>query len=131
MVLQHVALTVNDSEEIENFYEDILLFKLRDKFLLKKELAQKIFNVRATTDVYIMDQMELQFEIFLSSRKEKRVFSHICMTYTEPEMIYHKAVDKGYKTALKQNPMHDTFFIWDHSGNLFELKYTNPAQVIQ
>ena len=31
MNLNHVAISANDSEEIENFYEDILIFSLKKK----------------------------------------------------------------------------------------------------
>jgi len=54
------------------------------------------------------------------------VFSHICLAYPDPENIYRKAVDRGYKTFVKKNPVKNTFFIWDQSGNLFELKYSEP-----
>lgn len=123
-MLQHVALTVNDSEEIEKFYEDVLLFRHGYKFSLKDKIAREIFNVTGTTDVYKMVQMDVQLEIFLSSKKENKVFSHICLAYPDPEKIYHKAVDRGCKTFVKKNPVKNTFFIWDQSGNLFELKYS-------
>jgi catechol 2,3-dioxygenase-like lactoylglutathione lyase family enzyme len=53
-MLQHIALTVNDSEEIENFYEDVLLFTLKHKFTVNDKLSETVFNVREETDVYVM-----------------------------------------------------------------------------
>jgi len=53
-MLQHIALTVNDSEEIENFYEDVLLFTLKHIFSVDDELCEKLFNVPERTDVYVM-----------------------------------------------------------------------------
>jgi len=39
-MLQHIALTVNDSEEIENFYKEVLLFNMHRKFSVNGETRQ-------------------------------------------------------------------------------------------
>ncbi|NLO01645.1 MAG: VOC family protein [Bacteroidales bacterium] len=51
MRLSHIAFSVNDSEEIENFYEDILEFSLKRKFLMDAGIASKFFNVNKEVDV--------------------------------------------------------------------------------
>jgi hypothetical protein len=42
-------------------------------------------------------------------------------------MIYNKAVEFGYKTFVKRNPTNATYFIWDKSGNLYEIKETEDS----
>jgi len=121
-MLQHIALTVNDSEEIENFYEDVLLFTLKHKFTVNDKLSETVFNVREETDVYVMRSHNAEFEIFISKRKEKKVFSHVCLIYWKADILYDFAVKKGYKTTLKKGTKQDTYFIWDKSGNMFEIK---------
>lgn len=121
-VLQHIALTINDSEEIENFYESILLFSLKHKFSVNGEIIRQIFNTGETVDVYMMEHQDTHLEIFLSPKKERKVFSHICLAYWNAEIYYNKAVEIGYKALVKKNPVNDTYFIWDKSGNMFEIK---------
>lgn len=121
-MLQHVALTVNDSEEIENFYEEVLLFKVHHKFSVNNEITRQIFSVEGLTDVYVMNHQDIQFEIFISPRKERKVFSHICLAYLKAEITYTKATELGYRALVKNNPVNDTYFIWDKSGNMFEIK---------
>lgn len=121
-MLQHIALTVNDSEEIENFYEKVLLFNMKYKFSVNGEVTRQIFNVEGLTDVYAMNHQDVQFEIFISLRKEKKVFSHVCLAYWKAELTYNNAKKLGYKAIIKNNPDNDTYFIWDKSGNMFEIK---------
>lgn len=121
-MLQHIALTINDSEEIENFYENILLFSLKHKFSVNGEITRQVFNTEETVDIYMMGHYDTQLEIFLSPKKERKVFSHICLAYWKAEITYKKAVELGYKALIKKNPVSDTYFIWDKSGNMFEIK---------
>ncbi|MBN2699412.1 MAG: VOC family protein [Bacteroidales bacterium] len=125
-MLQHIAITINDSEEIENFYEDVLQCRLKHKFKLNREISRQIFNKDAAPDIYVMVLQDSEFEIFLSSGRERKEYSHICLAYPQSEEIYRKAAERGYKTLIKKNPVNDTYFIWDRSGNLFEIKKT-PA----
>jgi len=69
-MLQHIALSVTDSEEIENFFEEVLIFRFKLGFTLDSEMAQKIFNVKKQTDVYVLRQQDVEFEIFISPKKE-------------------------------------------------------------
>jgi hypothetical protein len=121
-MLQHVAFTVNDSEEIENFYGDVLQFTIKHKFSVNSEISQQVFNVPSETDVYVMEHNGMQFEIFISPRKEKKVFSHICLAYRKAEITYNNALKSGYKAIIKSNPDYNTYFIWDKSYNMFEIK---------
>ncbi|MFN2396768.1 MAG: VOC family protein [Bacteroidales bacterium] len=121
-MLQHIALTINDSEEIENFYENILLFSLKYKFSVNGEIVREIFNTEEIVDVYMMGHHDTRLEIFLSPKKEKKVFSHICLAYWKAEIAYNKAIKYGYKALVKNNPKSNTYFIWDKSGNMFEIK---------
>ncbi len=121
-MLQHIALTVNDSDEIKHFYEEVLLFNMQRKFSVNSDVTRQIFNVGGITDVYVMNHQDAQFEIFISSLKEKKAFSHICLSYSKAENIFKKAVDMGYKSLIKENRRNNTYFIWDKSGNMFEIK---------
>jgi len=121
-MLHHIALTVNEPEEIKDFYEEVLLFNLQQKFSVNGETALQIFNTDETTEVYLMQQNDIRFEIFISSQKENKAFSHICLSYNKAENIFKKAVDMGCKSFIKENRGNNTYFIWDRSGNMFEIK---------
>jgi catechol 2,3-dioxygenase-like lactoylglutathione lyase family enzyme len=54
MKFNHAAFSVNDSEEIENFYEDILGFSLKRKFLMDAGISLKFFEKEKEIDVYFM-----------------------------------------------------------------------------
>lgn len=69
-----------------------------------------------------MNKSSFIFEIFISASKEKKVFSHVCFAYRNAEITYKKAIELGYKTFIKKNPNSKTYFIWDRSGNMFEIK---------
>ena len=120
-MLQDIALTVNDWEEIENFYEEILLFNMQRKFSMNGKIIQQIFNVEGVTDVYVMGHQDVQFEIFISPKKERKVFSHVCLAFWKAEITYNNAVDAGYKALIKKSEGHNTYFIWDKSENMFEI----------
>jgi len=123
MNLNHIALTVSDSEEIENFYEDILSFRLKYKFVMDANIGWKFFKRKKGTEVYFMESDGVGLEIFLSPEKGKKLFLHVCFEYPNAKVIHYKANKRGYKTEVKINPgKKDTYFIWDKSGNMFELK---------
>ncbi len=122
-MIHHIALTVNDFSDINNFYEDVLNLSKLYQFILSDELSQKIFSKEKGAEVYVMKKNDIQFEIFVSKQKEGKVFSHTCLTYENSEEILQKAKTNGYKVVVKPNHgKKDTYFIWDRSGNLFEIK---------
>ena len=43
-MLQHIALTVNDLKEIENFFENILLFTIKHKFSMIDAVSKQILS---------------------------------------------------------------------------------------
>jgi extradiol dioxygenase family protein len=121
-MLLHVAITIHSPKEIENFYKKILLFNVQKKFSINKETSQKIFNTEEVVDVYLMGHQSVQFEIFISHKKEQKLFSHVCLAYRQTNTIYEKAIKAGYKTLIKENKENNTYFIWDKGGNMFEIK---------
>ena len=120
-----MAFSVNDSEEIENFYEDILGFSLQRKFLMDAGISLKFFGKEKEIDVYFMEKDDVGLEIFIYPDKGKKTFPHLCLEYQNSSIIFYNARELGYKTEIKINPgRSDTWFVWDKSGNMFELKGT-------
>ena len=69
IMLTHIGLTINDSNEIENFYENILLFQKKYSFTINKELTNHIFSINEDIDVQMMEYNGSLFEIFLPRTK--------------------------------------------------------------
>jgi extradiol dioxygenase family protein len=121
-MLLHVAITIHSLKEIEDFYKEILRFTVQRKFSLNRETSQKIFSTEEVVEVYLMEHQSVQFEIFISRQKEKKQFSHVCLAYRQAHIIYEKAISLGYRTRVKSNKENNTYFVWDKSGNMFEIK---------
>ena len=121
--MHHIALTVTDPDEIRSFYEEVLLFRLHYRFSLDTiDLLRQLFQTERPTEVYVLKHQDVQLEIFIDPVKEKKRFFHICLEYWKTGMIFNRAVESGYRTWIKKNPDHLTYFIWDKSENLFEIK---------
>ncbi len=121
-MLHHIGLSINKLEDVEDFYKKVLLFTVKYTSIIDQVTIQKIFNEPVAVDVYMMENQDTLFEIFINPIQEKKVFSHVCLAYEQHETIYNNAVKQGYKTAIKENPNYNTYFIWDNSGNMFEIK---------
>ena len=121
-MLLHVAISIDSPKDIENFYQKILLFTVQKEFSINKEISHNIFNTEEVADVVLMAHQSVQFEIFISRKKETKLFSHVCLAYKHANLIYEKAINSGYKTRIKKNKDNQTYFIFDKSGNMFEIK---------
>lgn len=121
-MLLHYALAINDPEEIQEFYTNVLQFTPERNFTVNSKLSQEIFNIDTAVDVCMVSLAGSQIEIFITSVQEKKVFSHICLAYRNSKAIYNAAVSGGYSAVARNNPGSDTYFIRDKAGNLFEIK---------
>ena len=121
-MLKHIALTVTDSKELNNFYEDILGFKSVRTFELNEDLAQKIFGISKKLTVHHLQREDLILEIFLSPVLVNHQYSHICLALINRDAVYQLAVDKGYDCISIERDVSNMIFVKDKSGNLFELK---------
>jgi|LGOV01.1.fsa_nt_gb catechol 2,3-dioxygenase-like lactoylglutathione lyase family enzyme len=122
MKLEHIALTISDTEEINNFYRDILGLEHDRTFKLDKSLSYKIFDISANPSIYIMQKNNLALEIFVASQTNKQGYNHICLTITNREEVLQKAIAKNYKYIRIKRESHDIIFIKDKCGNTFEMK---------
>lgn len=122
-MIQHIALTINNRDELKNFYKDVFMSEMHHQFSLTPDLSRMIFNRDGNFDVAVMRTDEVEFELFLTDEIEKKVFSHACLSFENSRQIMEKAQKAGYRTVIKpRNDGYDTYFIWDKSGNLFEIK---------
>ena len=122
MKLEHIAISVSDSAEIKDFYQDLLGMSEVRTFILNKELADRIFGITQESLVFLMQKNNLILEIFMSSGKKNQNFNHICISVKDREILVEKAVDNSYECIRIERDKSDLIFIKDKSGNVFEIK---------
>jgi len=126
MKLEHVALTISDATEVEYFYQNILgLSKIRD-FILKENLARKIFGIDKETKVFLLQKNEMLLELFLMPEQYSRDFKHICISLKNREEFVEKAAQNAYQYIRIKREKPDLIFIKDKSGNIFEIIESDP-----
>lgn len=121
-MLLHIGLSLTDIEEVTNFYENILSFRIHHRFALYPEIALDLFGVNKSVDVVVMEKEGLQLELFIHQEMESKTFTHLCLVEDALESMAEKARKAGYRLKERRQPGKVTYFLWDHSGNLFELK---------
>jgi len=121
MMLEHIAITVNGSDEIINFYQNILGMEEVRNFVLDKSLSAKIFSVNKNLPVYLMQRDDLVLEIFIYKQNLQSV-NHLCISVDNRENLTKKLQEKGYETIIIEREQPDLVFIKDKSGNIFEIK---------
>ena len=125
MKLEHVALTVTDPAEVENFYHDILGMIEVSNFILEKDLATRIFGIDKETSVFLLQKDELLLELFLMPEQRKHYFDHICVSIKNREELVEKAAQNSYEYIRLKRKYTDLIFIKDKDGNIFEIKESN------
>ncbi len=122
MKLEHIAISVNNSSEIENFYRDILGMNVVKSFTLNKSLAENIFGIEKDISVFLVKKDELILEIFVVAMQDGLGFNHICLAVKNREELVAKAEQNNYKCIRIEREISDLIFVKDKSGNIFEIK---------
>ena len=125
MKLEHVALSILDRNEIEGFYMEVLGMELVRSFSLNKVLAKDIFGMEEETEVFLVQKDNLQLELFLAPEKTDHACEHLCFATTHREELFEKAKRNSYRVFRQEREFSDLVFIWDKSGNIFEVKESN------
>jgi len=71
MKIGHIAFTISDPDEINNFYHNILGMDKVKSFTLNKNLAINIFGLNAEPSVYQLQKNDLILEIFVTPKQKK------------------------------------------------------------
>ncbi len=122
MKLEHIALSISDPEEINNFYGDILGMKETKTFVLSRALAKSIFDIEEEISVFLLEKDGLFLEIFLAPGQKKHHFNHICLIVNDRETLFSKATQNTYECIRIEREAFDLIFIKDKIGNIFEIK---------
>jgi len=122
MKQHHLAFSIQNADEIHQFYVNILDFHIVKTFELEAELAYKIFNIHKSTQAFFMEGHGLALELFIDKNKKQTGFNHWCLSIPDREAFLKKA-EKHNATIIRiPRGSYDLIFIKDASGNIFEIK---------
>ena len=120
--MMHVALNYSDKEKADIFFTKILDLKLQKSFILNPELSKQIFNINEQVDVFVYGDEFTVFEVFITEKKVKHSFEHVCIKVNDKKEF----IDKCKKYLLEPYQINKDekklLFVKDFSGNLYEVK---------
>ena len=122
MEFNHFALNICDKNEVSDFYTDILGMELVHSFEIEKSLTSAIFNIEGSFPVFLVKKGNVKIELFLFKSKNQQGFNHICIAVHDKDEVLAGAIEKGYETSVIKREKGDLVFIYDKSGNPFEIK---------
>ncbi len=120
--LNHIGLTINDFDDIQNFYINILGFKKIREFNISSDIAKKIFDVEKEILIVVLNNNYLTIELFCFGKSEPKYFSHICFNVKNRNEFIEKIKRTKYHYFIIPRGNYDLLFIKDNSNNLFEIK---------
>lgn len=126
MKLDHIALSITDKQEIQNFYCNILGMSEIRNFILNKKLAKEIFEIDKETLVFLLQKADLILEVFVRPVQIKADFEHICISMENRGPMVMKAIQNDYECIRIKREKSDLIFLKDNYGNKFEIKELNP-----
>jgi len=121
--LNHIALNISDIGEITDFYQDILGFHFEYQFELPAKLGNSIFGINQSLPVYFCKNDQMAFELFVLSENTNKGLAHVCLELPDRDELKNQCISKGYKIKnIQRDNKPNLLFIWDKSGNCFEIK---------
>jgi len=128
MKLEHIALTVSEPADINDFYLDILGMKEVKNFVLNKVLANKIFGVNKEISVFLLQKDDISLEIFILHGQSKHSFEHVCFAVNDREELVENSLKQNYECIRIERDLFDLVFLKDKSGNIFEIKESKVSR---
>lgn|SRR6056297_3508497 len=122
MELWHVALQINDIQEVKSFYEKLLDFEVQYEFEIDQETAYQIFGVNKPLQVVKMQKDKMFLELFVDPQPLKMIYHHMCIAVDDPGKLAEQSSRSGYQVISKEREHGMLYFIKDATGNMFELK---------
>ncbi len=66
----HIGITVNYIDDLDQFYRNVLMFSTVRKFNLDIELSRLLFNMEESPEVFLLNRDGVELEVFISKRKQ-------------------------------------------------------------
>jgi len=121
MQVNHIAIQVKSKKD-ELFFAEILGMKKVGDFRIDSHLVKAIFKKRKAVDVVVFAKDNVKVELFITGRKAKSSFNHICLEIQDKKSFIEKCKKHGVATTIVERKGRKLLFVRDFSGNLFEIK---------
>ncbi len=123
MIINHIALNIKDASESTEFYQNILGLELKYQSELPAALSKNIFGIDQNLPMYFCKKEHAAFELFVLPENFNIGVIHVCLEMPNREKLMAQCLDKGYKiNNIKRDLKPDLLFVWDKTGNCFEIK---------
>ena len=124
MRLHHAALVSSSEANADKFYEDILKLGKIKTYVLKSDLALKIFEIDAECTLILYGNENFAVEVFVPGRvpSKKEPFTHLCLEVKDREEFLARCRSASLEINLVSRGDSQICFVRDLDGNLFEIK---------
>lgn len=122
MQLAHIGFPIAEAEDIDSFYIELLEMSLAYQFEIPAAMTYRLFGVSRSVPVYMMKKDDIVLELFCTGEMSPRRFDHICFWVTDRAELIQRFQQKGYPVDIIPRSEGELIFVFDRSGNRFEIK---------
>ena len=122
MRLAHIGIPITQTSDIETFYIGLLDMTLKYQFEMAREMTRRIFGVSRSVPVYMLEKDDVLLELFCLDDASANCFQHVCLWVEDRAELIERAKKPGYKIDIIPRSESEIVFIFDSSGNRFEIK---------
>jgi len=120
--IHHIGLQVIE-KDISAFYMNVLGCMAIREFILSKEEAFPIFNIRNDVKVVYTQCGNIELELFIDKNLKVATFNHVCIHADNVTEIVKNAQTAAFGVFVREKTDHTkTYFVSDSNHNLFEIK---------
>jgi len=120
--LLHIGIQYYDKEKAELFFTKILNMPKTRSFTVSEELSKKIFGISKDVNVDVYSNNNTIFEVFITEKKSKQYYEHICIEIDNKDEFVKKCKKYGLKPNIIKKGEKNLLFVKDFANNLYEVK---------
>jgi catechol 2,3-dioxygenase-like lactoylglutathione lyase family enzyme len=121
-IIQHVALECSHKETADLFFSEILGMEKVKTTSLPRVLSFSIFGIDADVEMVVYGDETSRFEVFIHTKRKEHSFDHVGLKVPDKEVFVARCKKHGLKPFVIQKNEKQLLFVWDFSGNLFEIQ---------
>jgi catechol 2,3-dioxygenase-like lactoylglutathione lyase family enzyme len=128
-MLEHIGITINEENDIQTFYKDLLRLKEVKRVDLDEDFSERLFGIRNTASITLLSGDDFLIEVFLTDEKQSQAYSHICISVHSRSDTIKKARSMGFSVNhIERDSKDDLWFLRDNSGNIFEVREASKCE---
>lgn len=121
----HITLSVNDADQVSNWYADVLGFTIRDRFTLTRPTGDTIQIVRVETPGLMMNISQFEGSVSPDRTGERQGWRHLALQVEDVDRTYQQLRSQGVEFITEpftyDPPGYRVVFFRDIEGNVVEL----------